>query len=194
MPPPAIGSYAGRMRTLTTARLELRPWDARFEDDFLRLASDERVTRFIGDGRPWSRERVAERHREHLEHWARHGYGWRAIHHDGDFAGVAALNRLGSLVPGIEESALEIGWWIDPRWWGRGFATEAALALRDEAFADLGAERIAARYQPANTGSERVMIKIGMRRHSDTVGRVGEPVRVYELSRPDWLALPDQEV
>jgi RimJ/RimL family protein N-acetyltransferase len=174
------------MRTLTTARLQLRPWAETFEPGLLRLATDDRVTRYIGDGRPWSRERVAERHREHLEHWARHGFGWRSIHHDGDFAGVAALNRLGSKVPGIEESALEIGWWVDPRWWGHGFATEAAGALRDEAFGDLGAERIAARFQPANTASERVMIKIGMRRFGDTVGLVGEPVRVYALSRADW--------
>jgi RimJ/RimL family protein N-acetyltransferase len=37
--------------------------------------------------------------------------------------------------------ALEIRWWVDPRWWGRGFATEAARALYDEAFTDVGAER-----------------------------------------------------
>ena len=171
------------MRTLRTARLELRPWNEGFEEEFFRLASDERVVRFVGDGRPWSRERVAERHREHREHWTRHGFGWRSIHHEGDFAGIAALSLLGPLVPGIEETALEIGWWVAPRWWGRGFATEAALARRDEAFADVGARRIVARYQPANTGSGRVMVKIGMRHHSDTTGRAGEPVRVYELSQ-----------
>jgi hypothetical protein len=38
------------------------------------------------------------------------------------------------------------------------------------------------------------MIKFGMRRRSDTIGRAGEAVRVYELSRPAWPALPDWEV
>src|SRR5919201_421358 len=147
------------MRTLTTARVELRPWDESFEDALYRMASDERIVRFIGDGRPWSREFTSQRHQRHVRHWAEHGFGWRAIFEQGEFAGVAALSLLGDLVPGIEESALEIGWWIDARWWGQGLATESALDLRDEAFGRLGAERIVARYQPANLGSERIMIK-----------------------------------
>ena len=181
--------YPLRMRTLTTARLKLRPWEDSFEPELVRLSSDERVMRFIGDGRPWTRERAAERHREHLAHWRDHGFGWRAIIQGDRFAGVAALNRLGSAVPGIEESALEIGWWVDPESWGRGLATEAALALRDEAFGEVGAERLAARYQPANAASGRVMVKLGMRLHGDTVGRTGEPVRVYEMDRAGWRAL-----
>jgi RimJ/RimL family protein N-acetyltransferase len=176
------------MRTLTTARLELRPWEDSFEDELFRFSSDERVMRFIGAGRPWTREYAAQRHREHLEHWREHGFGWRAVIEGNHFAGVAALNHLGPIVPGIEESALEIGWWVDPASWGRGVATEAALALRDEAFGELGAERMAARYQPDNLASGRVMVKLGMRVHSDTVGRAGEPVRVYEMSRADWHA------
>jgi RimJ/RimL family protein N-acetyltransferase len=177
------------MRTLTTARLELRPWQEDFAADLARLSSDSRVMRFIGDGRPWSWERTADRHQECLRHWAEHGFGWRGIIDNGEFAGVAALNRLGTLVPGIEEDAIEIGWWVDPRSWGRGIATEAALALRDEAFGDLDAERIAARYQPANEASGRIMVKIGMRVHGDAPGTGGRPVRVYGLSRADWREL-----
>ncbi|MCW2863196.1 MAG: GCN5-related N-acetyltransferase [Actinoallomurus sp.] len=178
------------MRTLTTARFELRPWEDSFEDELVRLSSDERVMRFIGDGRLWTREEATQRHRELLEHWREYGFGWRAIIEKDSCAGVAALNHLGSTVPGIEESALEIGWWVDPASWGRGVATEAALALRDEAFGEVGAERLAARYQPANLASGRVMVKLGMRVHSDTVGKTGEPVRVYEMSRADWRAAP----
>lgn len=177
------------MRTLTTARLELRPWEDGFAGDLARLSSDERVMRFIGDGRTWSRERAAERHQECLRHWAEHGFGWRAIIDGGAFTGVAALNRLGAIVPGIEEDAIEIGWWVDPRAWGRGIATEAALALRDEAFGGLGAGRIVARYQPANEASGRIMVKLGMRVHGDRPGKGGRPVRVYELGRADWQEL-----
>jgi RimJ/RimL family protein N-acetyltransferase len=185
------GPYAGLVRTLTTARLELRPWRQEDEADLFRLSSDERVVRHIGDGRPWSRERTAQRHQECLRHWAEHGFGWRAVLDRGAFAGVAALNRLGALVPGIEEDAIEIGWWVDPRSWGRGIATEAALALRDEALGGLGAERIAARYQLANPASGRIMVKIGMRLHSDLPGG-DRPVRVYTLGRTDWRELRPQ--
>jgi RimJ/RimL family protein N-acetyltransferase len=180
------------MHTLTTARLELRPWREEFEDDLFRLSSDGRVTRFIGDGRPWTRERTAARHRECLWHWAEYGYGWRAIFEGGAFIGIAALNRLGDRVPGIAEDTMEIGWWVDPRSWGRGIATEAARALRDEALGGLSADRIAARYQPANEVSGRIMVKIGMRLYGDAPGRDGPPVRVYALGRADWARLPPQ--
>jgi RimJ/RimL family protein N-acetyltransferase len=181
------------MRIMTTARLRLLPWEERFEDDLVRLSADPRVTRYIGDGRPWSRDFAVQRHRAHLAHWAEHGFGWRAIVRAGEVLGIAALNRLGSAVPGIDESAIEIGWWLDPRVWGRGFATEAALALREEAFARLGAECLVARFQPANLASGRVMTKLGMSRHGDTVGRAGEQVRVYLLDRAGWaaMAVPD---
>jgi RimJ/RimL family protein N-acetyltransferase len=177
------------MRTLSTARLELRPWDESFESDLFRLSSDERMMRFVGDGRPWTRERTAERHREYLRHWEEYGFGWRGIFDGGDFAGLGALNRLGTRVPGIEEDAVEIGWWIAPEAWGRGLATEAALALRDEAFGGAGAQRLVARYRPANEASGRVMVKIGMRLFGDHVDTSGLPVRVRELSRADWEAL-----
>jgi RimJ/RimL family protein N-acetyltransferase len=185
----ARGFYPERMHTLSTARLELRSWEESFEDDLFRLSSDERMMRFIGDGRPWSRERAAERHQACLRHWEQYGFGWRGIFDRGGFVGVAALNRLGTKVPGIEEDAIEIGWWVAPESWGRGLATETALALRDDAFGGLGAQRLAARYQPGNQASGRIMTKIGMRPYGDTVGTTGEPVRVCELRRADWEAL-----
>lgn len=178
------------MRTLTTARLTLPPWDAGFEDDLCRLSADPRITRYLGDGAPWPRDRALARHRELLEHWRERGFGWRGIlltgSDDDRIIGVAALNRLPEDLRGVAEPAIEIGWWVDPRFWGRGIATEAATALRDEAFADHGAARLAARYQPANDASGRVMRKIGMRHHDDIVGPYGEAVRVYVLERADW--------
>jgi RimJ/RimL family protein N-acetyltransferase len=145
---------------------------------------------YIGDGRPWNREQARQRHRACLTDWEDHNFGWRAIldRTNGRFLGLAALNYLGALVPGIEESAIEIGWWLDPGAWGRGIATEAATAIRDEAFARLHATRIVARLQPRNHASERVAARLGMRLHAEAVGRTGEPVLVYLLDHADWQA------
>jgi RimJ/RimL family protein N-acetyltransferase len=175
------------MQALTTARLVLMPWEDAFEDDFARLAADERVTRYVGDGQPWDPGYARQRHQACLQHWDDHGFGWRAIlgHPGGRFLGLAALSYLGALVPGIEESAIEIGWWLDPGAWGRGIASEAAAAIRDEAFGRLGAQRIVARIQPGNHASERVAVRLGMRLHGEAAGRSGEPVRVHILDRPD---------
>jgi RimJ/RimL family protein N-acetyltransferase len=178
------------LRVLTTPRLRLLPWEARFEDDLIRLSSDPRVTRYLGDGRPWDRAFAVQRHRAHLAHWREHGYGWRAITSggDGQVLGVAALTRLGTMVPGLDESSIDIGWWVAPSHWGQGIATEAATAIRDEAFTDLGAELLVARYQPTNEASGRIMVKLGMSHHSDITGRAGEHVRVYILTRTTWAS------
>jgi RimJ/RimL family protein N-acetyltransferase len=191
---PSVGSlltfYAGAMRLLRTKHLSLLAWDPGFEDDFCRLSGDARITRYLGDGLPWDRERAVAKHGELLAHWREHGFGWRGIFDtdadDGHLIGIASLNRLPVPVAGIEEPAIEIGWWVDPLHWGKGIATEAATALRDEAFTDHGAARLVAFYQPANEASGNVMRKIGMRHHADTIGRNGEAVRVYVLERTDW--------
>lgn len=178
------------MQFLRTKRLTLPRWGPGFEDDFCRLSGDPRITRYLGDGASWDRERAVAKHGELLAHWREHDFGWRGIVHgaadDGPLIGIAALNRLPQPVAGVDEPVIEIGWWVDPPYWGQGIATEAAIALRDEAFTDHGAARLVALYQPANDASGNVMRKIGMRHHSDTVGPYGEAVRIYVLERTDW--------
>jgi RimJ/RimL family protein N-acetyltransferase len=56
----------------------------------------------------------------------------------------------------------DIGWHLLREHWGQGFATEAAQASRDYAFAQLGVERLVAQIHPENYASRRVAEKIGM--------------------------------
>lgn len=56
----------------------------------------------------------------------------------------------------------EMGWDIHPKYWGNGYAPEAARALLVYAFNELKAHRIQALCNDQNISSERVMIKIGM--------------------------------
>ena len=60
----AWNANLGRMQAITTTRLALVPWQDSFRDDLARLASDQRVVQFIGDGRPWDSERSRQRHRD----------------------------------------------------------------------------------------------------------------------------------
>ena len=63
------------MRALTTARLALMPWQDAFGEDLARLAADERVTQYIGNGRPWNRAQARQRHEACLRHWEDHHFG-----------------------------------------------------------------------------------------------------------------------
>jgi ribosomal-protein-alanine N-acetyltransferase len=77
----------------------------------------------------------------------------------------------------------EIGWLLDRRYWGRGFATEAGAATRDAAFADWGYDHVISLIRPVNVQSKRVALRIGM-----TEGRRvqfhGVEHLVFELARP----------
>jgi RimJ/RimL family protein N-acetyltransferase len=60
----------------------------------------------------------------------------------------------------------EIGWAFRADRQGRGYATEAALALMAFAFVELRCHRVIATCQPENVASWRVMEKLGMRREA----------------------------
>jgi RimJ/RimL family protein N-acetyltransferase len=57
----------------------------------------------------------------------------------------------------------EIGFIVDPRQQGKGYATEAARALVDWAFAAAGLHRVIGRLEARNAASARVLEKLGMR-------------------------------
>ncbi len=57
----------------------------------------------------------------------------------------------------------ELGYEINPQFWGQGYASEAARAMRDFGFQKLGLHRIWANCLKENGASRRVLEKIGMR-------------------------------
>lgn len=85
----------------------------------------------------------------------------------------------------------EIGYLIDPRFHGRGFATEAARAMLGVGFEVAGMHRISARCDGRNTASWRVMEKLGMRReahfrdHAIIKGEWGDEM-VYAICEDEW--------
>ncbi|MFI2611658.1 GNAT family N-acetyltransferase [Kitasatospora sp. NPDC018619] len=87
----------------------------------------------------------------------------------------------------------EIGWSLNPAYQGRGYATEAARAVAELAFADLGAHRIFARLDVLNTGSIRVCERLGMRREAHLVENDLDEERwgseyVYAVLAREWAA------
>lgn len=60
----------------------------------------------------------------------------------------------------------EIGWIFSPDYQGRGFATEAASCILDLAFGRADMHRVIARCDARNTGSYRLMERLGMRREA----------------------------
>jgi len=60
----------------------------------------------------------------------------------------------------------EVGFILHPDHHGRGYATEAATVMLDLGFGELGLHRIEGRCDARNTGSARVLERLGMRREA----------------------------
>lgn len=60
------------------------------------------------------------------------------------------------------DDVLEVGYLFAREFWHRGYATEAAAACRDHAFAELGAQRVYAQVRDTNLASMNVAIRLGM--------------------------------
>lgn len=73
--------------------------------------------------------------------------------------------------PPDAEGVVELAYGIDPPFRGRGFATEAARALVEFAFASGRVQRVRAHTKPDNGPSDRVLAKCGFRQ----VGEVVDP-------------------
>ncbi|MFN8075605.1 MAG: GNAT family N-acetyltransferase [Kineosporiaceae bacterium] len=121
-------------------------------------------------------------------HWDAHGYGpWAVERCDtGEFLGFAGL----ALVPPLLADAgagvgPELGWRLARTAWGHGFATEAAAAARDDAFARLGLAELISIIHPDNVRSQRVAVKLGMNRARQVPNPLlGIDVDVWSLAAP----------
>lgn len=65
----------------------------------------------------------------------------------------------------------ELGWTINKKYWGHGYAAEAAKGLLDHASEYMGIHKFIATCDTENTASRRVMEKLGMKLVSETGGR-----------------------
>jgi RimJ/RimL family protein N-acetyltransferase len=172
------------MTDLETERLRLEQWAPRHGAVLARLAAQPQVMRHVGTGEPWTAQEAAEHHERALAHWREHGFGWRvAVERDtGQEVGLMAINRAEGVV-GLADDDFEIGWWLDPPAWGKGYATEGGRAIVDEAFTRLGAPSVVARVRPDNAASLRVAAALGLVPEADRIDRLGKPVRILRRQR-----------
>jgi RimJ/RimL family protein N-acetyltransferase len=83
------------------------------------------------------------------------GYGIRLVSDPGTIIGGCGMHaRIGI-------NALEIGYWLDSRQTGRGYATEAAAALVKAAFSLPGIEHVEIRCAPDNVASAAIPLRLG---------------------------------
>jgi len=159
-----------------TDRLLLRTWRDDDAEPFAAMNADPRVMTYVGG--PMDRA-ASDALFGRIRAWDGHGYG-RAAVESRDTGALLGWTGLGThpAVPG----EVEIGWRLVSSVWGRGYATEAARAMRDLAFGTYGLDRIVSVAVPDNGASLAVMRKIGMRHWRD-VTHDGLALTVWALGR-----------
>ena len=173
---------------IRTARLLLRQWRDEDFSPYAAMNADPVVREYFGGVQ--SREdsdASAARVRRHIDE---HGFGFWAAELPGEapFVGFVGLKHLPTDVPFAP--GVEIGWRLARAYWGRGLATEGALASREHGFGVLRLAEIVAYAAAANARSTAVMERIGMQR-GETFEHAefppGHPLRphvVYRVAAP----------
>ena len=168
-PPPAgrkEGAAAGGRAPdwpLPTARLTLRPHR---EDDLgwlQEMYTQPEVVRHLLD-EPWDEATARAKLAKRIT-WDDLGGPSGAVSLVVEHAGVPVGDVILWLTD-RERGVAEIGWALDPRHAGQGFAREAAAALLDLGFETSGLHRVVAQMDARNTASARLAETLGMRREA----------------------------
>ncbi|RYG02363.1 MAG: N-acetyltransferase [Caulobacteraceae bacterium] len=159
---------------LTTERLSLRPFEPDDASRLVEIQSNWNVTRMLRLA-PWppTLEAMAEWVDVHGQEW-RAGEAYRfACTLEGQVIGCADIDAIGS-------GGAELGYFFDEAHWGKGYAREAAGAVRDFAFQTLDLDHLVAGHAAENPASGKVLEALGFR-------YIGE---VKKFSRPHGRDVP----
>jgi RimJ/RimL family protein N-acetyltransferase len=175
---------------LATERLTLTPIDESALDAFEVFMADPEVVRFIG-GETLGRDEVEIRLGLSRERFERDGFGHFVLTRRDD---GCIVGRCGLLVWNIpdwtittraeaqSDYEIELGWTLGREFWGHGYATEAARAVQEFAFGELGLDRLISLIAPENVASAAVARRLGM----EVEGEAELPkatVQIWSLAR-----------
>jgi len=175
---------------IETERLILRKPRPEDADDFEPAYADPEVMRFMGDGSTGTREQIERGIRFWLERWEKNGIGLFSMEsrETGRVVGRAGFLvwdtdgwETSSFDEAGERAEVELGWLVVREHWGHGYATEAALALRDWGIQERGLTRLISLIRPGNVRSVRVAEKIG-ESYEREIELMGAPALLYSLT------------
>jgi RimJ/RimL family protein N-acetyltransferase len=177
----------GRLRTITSHRLVLRPWRHDDADFLLDLESRWDVVRFLGSHPTTMSTRedaLASIGRRRAVDDPIHGIWAITVAAGGRPVGNLLLKPipLSASEPSDVRDDVEIGWHLHPDARGHGYATEAAQAVLDDAFSR-GLAKVLAVTDPDNHASQAVCRRLGMT-------HLGCTTRYYDTSNELFEKLP----
>lgn len=163
----------------TSRRLGFRNWIASDLNEFTTMNLDGDVMKhFPKTLTPSETSDFIDRLKKHFNEF---GYTYFAVDilETGEFIGFIGLAY--QTYPSNFTPAVDIGWRLKKKAWGRGYATEGAKRCLQLAFTELHLDRVIATCTKQNVNSEQVMKKIGMKKNQ-------------EFKHPNLKDYPDYEI
>lgn len=139
-----------------TDRLRFREFTPADAPALYELNADPEVIRYTGDP-PFDSVEAALEFIRKYDAYSLTGMGRWAMELclDGTFIGWCGLKQ--------QEGEVDLGYRLHRRYWGHGYATEAAMACLEHGFSRLGHDSIIGRVMHQNIASRKVLEKCGMR-------------------------------
>lgn len=150
-------------------------------ETIIRFRSDDEVNRYLGGARAKTREFNEARMKFYLETWEKYGFGfammiWKETGEEIGWSGLQPLEDSGEI---------EVGYGLIKEFWRRGIGLETARGWLDFGFNQKNLPRIVAVAVPENTGSWRIMEKLGMKSEG-TKFHYGMDLFFYAISREEF--------
>lgn len=163
-----------------TPRLTLRTFTPTDAPAFMELTNEPEVRRYTGVEPYASMDEASAMIDELRARYERDGFGRWVVERrsDGEFLGWCGLRP-------VDREGVDLGFWILPRHWNQGYATEAAIASVELAFESFGLPYLLGRYVAENAASGAVLAKLGFEPWLKTTGHGYDDVRYTILRRPD---------
>jgi ribosomal-protein-alanine N-acetyltransferase len=167
---------------IRTERLELRALTMADAPAAHRFYGDPEVMRWVAGGALPDLAATEAMLRQVIAHERLRGFSWWAVVElaSGELVGDAGLSSYAGRGPGVE-----MGYTFAREAWGKGYATEAAIASLRAAFGPLGLRRVVAVVRPENVASQRVLQKAGMVPDGRVDYHGAEHLR-YSAGRRSW--------
>ncbi len=145
---------------IQTPRLRLRQWQTIDFELFAALNANASVMQYYPT--TLNRQQSDEFAKSIKQRITANGFGFWAVEVPGvcDFIGFVGLNKPTYDSPFA--APLEIGWRLSNKYWGRGYATEAAQSTLNVGFNQLGFSEIVAFTSVLNIPSKNVMQRLKM--------------------------------
>ena len=166
---------------LETERLLMRKFSMDDLPRLIELRSDPEVYKYLGGTRLQNPEAIEKRLRFYIDCYEKLGFGvcamiWKQTGETFGWSGLMPLENTGEI---------EIGYGMSKDFWGKGIGYECAKAWLEYGFENAGLERIVAVAQPENTGSWRIMEKLGMR-YEKTEEHYGIDCVFYGITKEEF--------